>query len=299
MRGLVALGAAGSAALILLAGCTGTGQKSGNMGVPPSAAGAVAGGTAPSGAASRAAPAATGSAPDLPARSLAKTAELSVRVADVNAQAQRAVRVATSAGGDVSSDRRSGEGAHATADLTLEVPPNSLERDLDQLAALGEQVDRSTNTDDVTQQVVDVTSRLSSMRASLARVRSLYAKASSIGDVIKLESELASRQANLESLEAQQQDLARQSARATVHLRLLAKMAVAAPVAAKHASGVSDGFTRGWHAFTAFVRWTVIAFGAVLPFLLVVAAAGALVLWWRRRKPTSGEPATPPPPAGS
>jgi hypothetical protein len=70
---------------------------------------------------------------------------------------------------------------------------------------------------------------------------------------------------------------------------------VAAPVAAKHASGVSGGFTRGWHAFTAFVRWTVIAFGAVLPFLLVVAAAGALVVWWRRRKPTSGQPATPPP----
>jgi len=297
MRGLVALGAAGSAALLLLAGCTGSSQKSANLGVAPSAAGAAAGSTAASAGSGGTASQAP-SAPDLPARSLAKTAGLTVRVADVNAQAQRAVRVATSAGGDVLSDRRSGEGVHATADLTLEVPPNSLERDLDQLAALGEQVDRNTNTDDITQQVVDVTSRLSSMRASLARVRSLYAKAASIGDVIRLESELASRQANLESLEAQQQDLTRQSARATIRLQLLAKRAAAAPVAAQHASGVSGGFTRGWHAFTAFVRWTVIAFGAVLPFLLVVAAAGALVLWWRRRKPTPSEPATPPP-AGS
>ncbi|HEY3718106.1 MAG TPA: DUF4349 domain-containing protein [Jatrophihabitantaceae bacterium] len=298
MRRLVQLGAAGSAALLLLAGCTGTSQKSANSGAPPSAAGSAAGSTAASAGSGGAASQAT-SAPDLPPRSLAKTAGLTVRVADVNAQAQRAVRVATSAGGDVLTDRRSGEGVHATADLTLEVPPNSLERDLDLLAALGEQVDRSTNTDDVTQQVVDVTSRLSSMRVSLARVRSLYAKAGSIGDVIRLESELASRQANLESLEAQQQDLARQTARATIHLQLLAKRAVAAPVAAKHASGVSGGFTRGWHAFTVFVRWTVIAFGAVLPFLLVVAAAGALVVWWRRRKPTSGDPATPPPPAGT
>jgi hypothetical protein len=138
-------------------------------------------------------------------------------VADVSAQAGRAVRIVTAAGGDVLADQRSGSGNQAVADLTLEVPPDALETDLDRLAALGDQVDRTTSTDDVTQQVVDVASRLISLRASLSRVRTLYARANTIADVIRLESELTSRQADLERLETQQHDLARQTARATLN----------------------------------------------------------------------------------
>jgi len=274
------------AALVLLAGCTGTAKKSG--GSQETAGAARAENAAEAGVEAAPRP---GSAPPAP-RSLVKTAALTVRVTDVDAQADRAIGIAIAAGGDVLADQRSGSGGRASAELTLEVPPATLEPQLSRLARLGEQVNRASSTDDVTQQVVDVSSRLASMRASLARVRALYSQATSISDVIKLESELASREANLESLEAQQHDLALQTARAKITLQLLAMRAVA-PASRRAGPGVGAGFARGWHAFVASVRWTAGAFGTLLPFLLVAGALAALGLWWRRRG-HAGAPTSPP-----
>ena len=293
MRGLVRIGAAAcAAAMLLTAGCSGAGSKSKlSAGQGDAAAARVAAGGG-SAAKTRTKPAA---ATTLPARSLVKTATLTVRVTTVNTGADDAINLATKQGGDVLVDSRAGTGKRATADLSLEVPPNSLEADLNTLAHLGEPINRDTATTDVTQKVVDVNSRLSSMRTSLARVRALYAKASSITAVIRLESEVTSREADLESLEAQQLDLSRQTAYATIdlHLRTKQPAPIAHKKATRHAAGVATDFHRGWHAFTATMRWALAVFGGILPFLLLFGAAGVAALWWRR---THGGRVTPNPP---
>jgi hypothetical protein len=220
----------------------------------------------------------------LPNRSLVKTATITVRVDAVGRAANTAIRLATAQGGDVLIDRRAGTGKHATADVALEVPPGSLEPDLTRLANLGQQLSRRTVTTDVTQEVIDVNSRLTSMRTSLARVRALYARAQSITSVIRLESEVSSREANLESLETQQLDLSRQTTYAKIDVHLRAKQpAKTAPVKKAKSAGLGMYFGRGWHAFTATARWVVAAFGVALPFLLLLGAAGAGAFWWRRR----------------
>jgi hypothetical protein len=283
--------------LLVIAGCTAnSGSKKADGGEGAAAGPGFAASSSGAGAASG--KGSTATTPNLPDRALVKKASLTVRVAEVSAQAGRAVRIVTAAGGDVLADQRSGSGNDAVADLTVEVPPGTLETDLDQLAALGDQVDRTTSTDDVTQQVVDVASRLISLRASLNRVRTLYARANTIADVIRLESELTSRQADLEKLETQQHDLAQQTARATINVHLRARPA-APPTraAATHHGGVGRGFSGGWHAFVTFVRWTVTGFGAVLPFLAVTLAGAGGALWWRRR--THGPAGKPPSTSGA
>lgn len=266
------------------------------------AAGCSAGATNGAGSTVRKADAAGGSAVSaprsggaksttLPSRSLVKTASITVRVDGVGPAANTAIQLATAQGGDVLTDRRAGTGKRATADLALEVPPKSLEPDLTRLADLGEQVSRSTTTTDVTEQVIDVNSRLTSMRTSLARVRALYAKAQSITSVIRLESEVSSREANLESLETQQLDLSRQTSYAKVDVHLRATQpAPAAPAKKTKSAALGTYFGRGWHAFSTTVRWVVAAFGVALPFVLLLGAAGALALWWRRRVTVSTPP---------
>ena len=288
MRRLITLAAAGTSALLLVAGCTAS-QKSGAGSANGAPAAGTAGGAsaaARAGTAQKGANDTTGAnrAPTAPLlnRALVKTADLTVRVADVNEEATRAIRIATTTNGGVDADQRSGSGNSATAQLTLEVPPDSLEQVLDRLAALGKPTARRTSTQDVTEQVADVTARLASMRASLARVRTLYARAGSISDVIKIENELAAREAGLESLEAQQLTLSRQTANAVVHLQLLARQAVA-PAPRKHTRGALGGFALGWHAFVRSARWTLTAFGTVLPFLALIGAMALGALWLRRR----------------
>ena len=92
-------------------------------------------------------------------------------------------------------------------------------------------------------------SRVDSMTASVARVRALLAAATDIADVISIESELAVREANLESLQQQQAALSGQVALSTVSLTLTAVTKDAAstePVAQD--SGFVAGIEVGWAA---------------------------------------------------
>jgi hypothetical protein len=245
---------------------------------PPGAAAGTAG-------AGTAGKATTASVP-LTDRAVIRTANISVQTTDVSARADRAIQIAMGVGGEVLGDVRSdGTGSSATADVTLAVPPGSLEAVLGQLAALGKELSRQTTTQDVTTQVADVSSRVSSARASIARLQALYGKANTIGDVIAVEGELSQREADLESLEAQQRSLTAQTAQASVAVHLQGTDAVA-PAHKAHSTpggGFTAGLGHGWRAFVSAVGATLTVLGTVLPFAVLLGLVGGAIAAVRRR----------------
>ncbi len=295
------LGAAGLALALagVLAGCSGSSQGSG-------AAGAVSapgsGGTAAQDKAAAAAPdaVAKGSTAESTAAialrpALIRTAELTVVVDDVPAEAAAAGAAARAAGGAVAGDDRSGSGADAHATLVLKVPPEKMDAMLDQLGRLGHEQSRSSSTQDVTQDVADVDARIASMQASIARVRAILSRAERIGDVVSVEGELSRRTTELESLQARQRALAGQVNYATITLQLKADRAAAAAPPADRA-GFAGGLRDGWHAFTATLGWVFTALGALLPFLLLAAPAAVAWVALRRRRLTAAPNAPAPRP---
>ena len=148
-------------------------------------------------------------------------------------------------------------------------------------------------------------SRVDSAQQEIARLRVLYQHARKISDVITIESELAQREGDLESLQAQQRALAAETTTATVTLTLtspppLVKKVEKAHKKSHHDNGFLAGLKSGWRAFTGGVTVLATVVGAVLPFaiLLVVLGLLARVLWPRfgarlrpRRTPA---PAAPP-----
>src|SRR5262249_60272583 len=86
----------------------------------------------------------------------------------------------------------------------------------------------TVSTQDVTSQVIDVAARLRSEQASVDRVRALLAQATSIGEIVSIESELTQREADLESLESQQANLNDLTALSTITATLLGPQAEAA-----------------------------------------------------------------------
>ena len=113
--------------------------------------------------------------------------------------------IASTAGGFVAS----ADGGGSQMSVTLRVPADQYDAVLDKIAGLGPVTNRTESSQDVTAQIVDVNSRVASMTASVARVRALLGQATSIADVISIESELAIREADLESLQQQQAYAAR------------------------------------------------------------------------------------------
>ncbi|MFJ9862637.1 DUF4349 domain-containing protein [Streptomyces sp. NPDC101165] len=278
------------AASLTLAGCSGA-NDSGD-------AKSAAGGSAPQAGAAAAKAEDAKSAPRTPRltpSAIIRTASLTVEVKDVPKALEAARTTAESAGGYVGkeSTRRDTEG-HEQTRVVLRVPTEKYDDVLADLQGSGKLVERTAKAEDVTDQVVDVDSRITSQRASVARIRELMDKATKLSDVVTLEGELSSREADLEALLAQQASLKDRTSLATIALALSETPVKKA--AEDGTPGFVDALSGGWHVFVTMLRWIALALGAVLPFAALAALLALLRLrvvrprLLRRAQPA---PATP------
>ncbi|MGV9765828.1 DUF4349 domain-containing protein [Micromonospora tulbaghiae] len=233
-------------------------------------------------------------------RSIIYTGTMQVRVDDVEAAAREATTAVTAAGGFVGADRRSSRAAEARAALTLRVPAERFTAVIEQLAGLGRQERREIGTEDVTEQVVDLDARIATQRARVESARKLLARATSVDELVRLENEVGTRQADLASLEARKRRLADLTALSTITVTFLGQDASTAEEEAD--LGFLAGLGGGWTAFLASARVLLTVLGAVLPFAVVIGVPLWLLLLWRRRvrarrtPPPGPEPAAPMPP---
>ena len=181
-------------------------------------------------------------------RKLARRADISITVADVDAAAVRVRAIAASAQGLVTAEAISSEpdvsGSGGFSTITISVPTADLDATLDQLAKLGKVHSRNASTDDVTAQYVDTEARVKTMQASVDRVRALMSQATKLGDVVALEAELSRRQADLEATQSQLAALKDSVALSPVEVRLSTDEQVLQQ--ADDSTGFLAGLKSGW-----------------------------------------------------
>ena len=162
----------------------------------------------------------------LAGRAVIRTASMTLIAEDVDDTRLRVADVIDGVGGAIASETTSTvPGAEVRGDvrtirLGLQVPTERFDATVKALSELGTVRQRAIRTEDVTTEVADVDSRVESAQAALTRIRALLDRANSLGSVIRLESELSERQADVESLLAQQRTLAGQTRLATIDLEL-------------------------------------------------------------------------------
>ncbi|NHC46122.1 DUF4349 domain-containing protein [Motilibacter aurantiacus] len=238
-------------------------------------------------------PAAPAAPTALSDRALLVTVTRTVRVDDVAGAARRAAELARQNGGRLDGEDGSGdpdEPGRARAVVTLRVPPEQVDAVVRGVEAYGDVLASGRTVSDVTQQVADVDARLANARESVERVRGFYERATSVRDVVSLERELATRTAELESLEARQAALRDSTAYSTVTVTFLGRAAAAA----EDEEGFGAGLSGGWKALTASAVVVLTGLGAVLPFVPVAALLAAIAWYVRRalqRTSGRGEPA--------
>ncbi|MFE5847659.1 DUF4349 domain-containing protein [Streptomyces niveus] len=235
-----------------------------------------------------------------------RTATLSVEVKSVTKALAEARSVALGAGGVIEDETTERvDDSYITSHVVLRVPEAEYDSVLTELAGTGKLLSRTANAKDVTEQVVDVNSRIATQRASVNRVRKLMDQAQDITDVVALESQLNTRQAELESLLAKQASLADRTTMATVTLDL-SERAKEEKADEDDGPGFLDALGGGWDAFVSVLRWIVVVLAAILPF--VVALAVLFVLWrvfgvrltaLRARRTPAVEPIAAPAPSPS
>jgi len=243
-------------------------------------------------------------------REVITTASATVVVDDVTAAAHQVADAATAHDGYVESMSVGQSGQPIPVDpktgiaydtypspdgawVTIRVPADQLTAVVEDLSGLGEVTASSISRQDVTQQTVDLRARTEAAQASVDRLTELMSQAASVADLIAVEAALAERQATLESYQQQLEYYEGQVAMSTLTVTLVP---VTEPVEADPA-GFTDGLIAGWNGLVATLNGIVIAFGFLIPWIVVVGLA-ALIVWWivraiRRRRTQRRTPVAP------
>ncbi|SDO42581.1 protein of unknown function [Nakamurella panacisegetis] len=181
-------------------------------------------------------------------------------------------------------------GGGATVSITLRVPVTGYESVMNALARDGIVTSVTENTQDVTAQMIDINSRVKSAADVIASLRTLLGKATKIGDILSVESQLNSREADLESMKSQLAGLSDQTSLSTITVVIKGVITDVKPVvppkkpappAAR--SGFLGGLANGWDAARALGHAVLTVIGTVIPFLPLVLVLLIAGLIWRRR----------------
>ncbi|MEV0458829.1 DUF4349 domain-containing protein [Catellatospora methionotrophica] len=230
-------------------------------------------------------------------RSLIYRGELSVRVDDVVKSADQLTALVTTAGGHIGAEKRVNDSSESQAWITVRVPAKQFHSVVEQIAKLGTELNRSSNTEDVTEAVVDLDTRIAAQRASVESVRRMFTQAKQLSEVVLLERELNQRQAELASLERKKAGLDDLVSLSTITVTLVGPNTVVPEPEKEPAPGFLGGLEAGWDAFVATVQVALAVLGFLMPFLIALAIPVALVVALRRRRrpaPAAPVPATVP-----
>ncbi|TFC26454.1 DUF4349 domain-containing protein [Cryobacterium sp. TMT2-18-3] len=208
-------------------------------------------------------------------RDVITTGMVSITVKDPIASVQDAVTITEQAGGRIDSRTENPATGNqpASANLTLRIPSDELDRTLAELKQLGTVNFVSLNASDITQQTQDLDARITSLQTSVDRLLALMTSATNTTDLIAVENALAERQSELEGLQAQRDYLSDQVDFSTITLDLYSTGTVD--------PGTPDDFwdaiAAGWNALLTALGTAIVAIGFALPWLLALGLVAAIV----------------------
>lgn len=223
-------------------------------------------------------------------REIVRTAYVSMVVATPPASADTVVKIVEKAGGLVSqrTDTSASEHTDASASMTLRIPEATLTATLNELKGLGEVMEHWIESDDVTLLAKDLDAQIEALQLSVKRLQRLLAEADSVTNLLAVERELATRQAELDSLMSQRKTLSDQVSMATVAVELTAPgTATGERPRPGESTSVLDALSDGWGTFVGFLKGFVLVVAYTLPWLVIIGAIGVPLFIKTRRSVTA------------
>jgi hypothetical protein len=196
----------------------------------------------------------------------------------------RLTALATADGGFVASTQAQvvpGGGAPSSGSIVLRVPESDFGTVVSAVQQDGHTTSVVTTTTDVTGQYVDLQARITALEASRQQYLTIMAQASSIGDILAVQSQLDTLQSQIEQLQGQFTVLSDETTYGTLTVSLSeAGHRPARPVGP--GSGVAKAWDDGIGGFVSGFEWLIRIAGTTLFVLLLIGALLVLGGWaWR------------------
>ena len=231
-------------------------------------------------------------------RSVVKTGEIALTSEDLSKVRGEVDDLLAAVGGSVDKEHTTNDedGRVDRSALTLRVPVDRFDAAKQALERLGTLEYSRESEKDVTTEVIDTAERVQTLENSLDRLQRFQRTAKDVDDLIRYEQQITTRQAELQSLEAQQAYLADRTGMSTIKLHLATPEKYVAPERILEDAGFVTGLSSGWRALVGTVVVVVTVLGAVLPFAVAFTVLGVpawvalRTLLRRRRTPLPDAP---------
>lgn len=170
------------------------------------------------------------------------------------------------------------------ANMTVRVPDSDLEAFITEVRELGETVAFNISQVDVTLTLTDLNARIDSLNTTIAKLLQLQEQATTVTDLVAVETELATRTAERDSLVAQRDVVQNQVAESTVYIDISPDLGKKT-----NAPDFIGGLESGWQALINIGAGAITLVGFLIPialaiFVLVVIAVVAIRLIGRARQ---------------
>jgi Domain of unknown function (DUF4349) len=217
-------------------------------------------------------------APPAMTRQVISTGQLSMHTSSISRARAEVMGLLAAWHGVIADEQTNSDQSGRIVDstLTLRVPSAKFPEAMEALGRVGEVEQRSTKSEDVTTQVIDNAARVRAAERSIRQIEALLSRAKELSDIIAIESDLARRQADLDSLKSQQAWLADQTSLSTITV-FISRVGDSMRDG-DEARGFLAGLEEGWSALKGATVLALTAVGAVLPFAVLVALLG-VPLW--------------------
>ena len=170
--------------------------------------------------------------------------------------------------------------------VVLQVPQASFAAVLAQVRQIAKVTSMTTASTDVTGQYVDLQARIDALQASRLQYLTILSKATSIGDILAVQSQLDTIQSQIEQLQGQLNLLDSQTTYATLTVSL-SQAGHRPPPPPVPQSGLGRAWHQSVNGFTSGLEWLVRIAGRTVFVLLCLALLAVVGRWawrlWRRQ----------------
>ena len=203
-----------------------------------------------------------------------KTSYMSLEVSDFRVAADAVDSIARTYGGYTSDSSVRDYTGRKVGYVTVRVPTEKFDDAIKEIETVGDLKEENISLEDVTEHYIDLKARLDNLKRQEERYLDILDMATTVEDVLKIETQLERIRGDIESLQGSLNYLDNRIDLSTIQVQL------SEPEKVVHESGIRRAFNEAVDGFLAAIRGIIIFLGYFIPiavFLTLLSLAGFFV----------------------
>lgn len=208
---------------------------------------------------------------DASKRLVIKSGKMSLEVDKYDEAEAKITEITNKYGGNISSSASSmSSSGKKQGTITVRIPADKFDGFVTEVSQTGKVMSQNINASDVTEEYIDLEARLKTQKELEQRLYDLLkTKTSGLSDILEIENKLADVRSKIESTEGRMKFLMSQASFSTLAISVYEPNLLETTSGGGFFSEIRDAVISGLKGLTNVIKFLIIAFIALLPFLII------------------------------